>query len=555
MTAALVLEAEAFAETGAYTAACDAYERALPTLTGLGARIRVFAGLSFARTAAGDPERGLAAGLEALALHEAQPDDQDARLQIIEGFIGNALMALGRHGDACAHYENAWAAQQRCEAGDLAEAATLNALGEATGRLGDFTAAQYYQETALQRLCRALPEGHRDIALAMTNLGVSLYRNDRAEQAERILRKALDIDPSLILAAENLIHVLYKQGRKPEGRALAQQKYRQQSFVVQKPPANARGTALLLWSLDGTVPHHHLLAGLPMGLVDWHIEYADATHEQRLPPYDIVLNLIGDADQGEAALAAARDFQSRCTRPILNDPRRIETTNRDKVAAHLAGIEGLVIPGVRQIAAGEAQTIDPAGWLAEHGFLLPILFRTAGTHGGESVRLLPDVADFAASLDSCAPDEPAYVTQFHDYAAADGLFRKYRAIFVDRRPYPYHLAISPHWLVHYFSAEMAGETEKQREELRFLADMPGVLGAKAMTALGEIGRRMDLDYCGIDFSLLPDGSVLFFESNATMLVHPEDAEGELSAKNPYITRIIEDFQKVILGKARQDGLF
>jgi glutathione synthase/RimK-type ligase-like ATP-grasp enzyme len=68
------------------------------------------------------------------------------------------------------------------------------------------------------------------------------------------------------------------------------------------------------------------------------------------------------------------------------------------------------------------------------------------------------------------------------------------------------------------------------------------LGERAWRAIGQVGARLDLDYAGLDFSLLPDGRVLVFEANATMLVHPEAEDGEFAYKNPAVRRIVEAFQ-------------
>jgi hypothetical protein len=149
------------------------------------------------------------------------------------------------------------------------------------------------------------------------------------------------------------------------------------------------------------------------------------------------------------------------------------------------------------------------------------------------------------ALAEVSPDASVYVTAFHDYADAGGFFRKYRVIFVDRVPYPYHLAISPKWLVHYFSAEMEDHAWKLDEERRFLDDMESSLAAPAMRVLREVAARMDLDYCGIDFSILPDGRVLFFECNATMLVHTEAEDGRLAHKNVAVGRIVSAFQRML----------
>ena len=119
---------------------------------------------------------------------------------------------------------------------------------------------------------------------------------------------------------------------------------------------------------------------------------------------------------------------------------------------------------------------------------------------------------------------------------------------IDRAPMPYHLAISSNWLVHYFSAEMERD-DRVAEEQAFLADMPGCLGPVATAALGAIARRLDLDYGGADFSLLPDGRVLLFESNATMLVHPEPPGSRHDGKNPFIDRILHAFEAMVMRRA------
>jgi hypothetical protein len=143
------------------------------------------------------------------------------------------------------------------------------------------------------------------------------------------------------------------------------------------------------------------------------------------------------------------------------------------------------------------------------------------------------------------PDGAVYVTAFHDYASPDGLYRKYRTIFVDRRPYPYHLAISPNWLVHYFSADMVAHPEKLDEERRFLEDPDNVLGPRATAAIAAVAQRLDLDYAGADFTLLPDGRVLLFEANATMLTHAELEDGPLAHKNPHVSRIFAAFDAML----------
>ena len=138
-----------------------------------------------------------------------------------------------------------------------------------------------------------------------------------------------------------------------------------------------------------------------------------------------------------------------------------------------------------------------------------------------------------------------YLTAFRDCQSADGFYRKYRVIYVDRRPLPYHLVISPHWIAHYFSADMESHAWKLDEERRFLQDPRAALGERAMDAIEAIGQRLDLDYGGIDFTLLPDGQVFVFEANATMLAHYERDNGVLAHKNPHVQHIVDAFEHML----------
>jgi hypothetical protein len=149
---------------------------------------------------------------------------------------------------------------------------------------------------------------------------------------------------------------------------------------------------------------------------------------------------------------------------------------------------------------------------------------------------------------------PLYAAQFVHFASPDGFFRKYRVIFIDREPYPYHLAISPHWLVHYATAQMLDHPWKLAEEQRFLRDPRSVLGASGDAAIRAVGARMDLDYAGVDFTLLGDGRVLVFEANPVMLVHPEDPHGPLAHKNHFVHRILDAFEAMLQRRHRAGSL-
>jgi tetratricopeptide (TPR) repeat protein len=537
---ALVARAEAAARDGEPWAARTAYEAALRGLErSQPLRVRALAGLGWTLRVLGDARTALRQHEEAIAVQRGiNPRDQDM-IAVLRSGRADALMALDRCDEALNEYEMILEAGTKS---DQFRAATLNLAGEAAARAGHHDRAAGHQAAAVALLRTLLPPGDKQLGLALANLGASLLHVDRLDAAEAVLREALRIGPDLLVATGNLVQLLNRSGREAEGRALADATYERQKrgFTVQQPvPPDPAGTLLTLWSLEGNIPCQHLLRRLPLRVIEWHVEFSGP--DQELPQHDLVLNLVGDADGGAAALAQAATFQQRCAVPLLNDPARVLRTRRDLIGDTLHGIDAVVVPRAVRVAG---TALRDGAVLKAHGLRLPVLLREAGRHGGESVQRIATPEDLERAAAELQADA-VYVTDYHDYASADGLHRKYRVIFVDRVPLPYHLAISRHWLVHYFSAEME-HADRLAEEQRFLADMPAALGPDAVAALRDVARRLDLDYCGADFSLLPDGRVLLFESNATMLVHPEQPGTPFADKAPYIDHIFHAFDTMIM---------
>ncbi len=524
-------------------AAREHFEAALPLLrdTGGGLLVRALAGSSWALCRSGDLPAGLARQDEALAEQlRSNPGDRNA-IAVLRRGRGMALLELSSHTDALEQF--AWSIDVERTLQEPARLCkTLNLAIEAAGKGGHWTAAQAYQEELVALMREHLGANHRDLASPLVNLAYFAHRLDRTDEAEQALREAIRLNPELQLATTSLIDMLFRQGRDQEALALGEASYRHRGPATEVRSDGSTGTLLVLRALRGNVPERHLLARLPVTLMSWQIAYAGEDDEARMAPYDAVFNLVGDADVGGEALARAIGFASRCTVPLLNSPSKVRLTQRDAIANLLGGIEGLTIPRVIR-AAPHACGI---GRLDAHGLRLPVIVRTAGRHGGESVTLCETGAMLRAATETLRPNDSVYVTAYHHYASPDGYFRKYRAIFVDRRPFAYHLAISQNWLVHYFSADMVESGWKLEEELRFLADMEAAIGQRAVAVLGEIARRLDLDYAGADFALTPDGGVLLFEANATMLTHPEDETGPLARKNPFITKILSAFDTMVM---------
>jgi tetratricopeptide (TPR) repeat protein len=401
-------------------------------------------------------------------------------------------------------------------------------LGVARNRQNDPLSASACFERAI-----ALRPDYVD---AVYNLGVVNGRLQRAADAERCYREALRLDPGYIAAHINLSAILMDDGRTLEAKQHIDYAYSRKNVFERYSPRADKTVLLLLDAGKGNLNLTYLFEQQTNKIIDWMIEYAAPEQAGTLPHYDLVFNAMGDPDLTGDATGPVSRFLEVCAKPLLNHPERVALTARDRLPALLDGIDGLLVPPVWRFAGSN-------DWDKSTADRLPFLIRPVHTQGGIGMVL----ARTASELAQCraAQSGPVYVSRFVDYRSADLYFRKYRIIFVDRKPYPYHLAISQHWMVHYYTAEMESCRWKLEEEKRFLHHPEAVLGAAGMKAVESVGKRMDLDYAGMDFSILPDGTILVFEANPTMLVHPESAAGALEHKNVYVRRIFDAFEDLL----------
>jgi tetratricopeptide (TPR) repeat protein len=378
-----------------------------------------------------------------------------------------------------------------------------------------------------------------DANACLASLYLSVLMFDAAEHHANAVLAAegqgpLD-DVLVAMAHQTLAAVAVARGDAATAEARLDQAYARRSHFRQTL-AGAPFTILVLVSRRaGNIPYQTLLPPRRFDTTVWYMEHARPEDIAALPPYALVLNAIGDPDVAAASDAMIDTFLTGCRTPVLNRPERVRATFRHVLAQTLAGVPDVVVPDTVRVST-----------LAGVGLAPPVLVRPTASHGGQGLVLARDAAELSALE---APAGDAYVSVFYDTRAVDGFYRKYRMIFVDRAPYAYHLAISPHWMVHHQSSGMEDDPARIAEEMAFLRDPAAAIGAKAMAAIAAIGERLDFDYGGVDFTVLEDGRVLVFEANATMLTHLEPEEGPFAAKNPFIQPIIDAFQSHLLRMA------
>ncbi len=441
----------------------------------------------------------------------------DAAQQLAWLVLARARQALGRFEDAAAAFARVdalWPGRAGILASEALCLAEADRLVEA--------------QACLRRVLAIAPG-----AAAHANLGAVLARLEREDEACVHLRAALTLAPDLAAAHRNLAALLARTD--PEAaRRHRDAAYRGRAVLVREAARARRRVLVLAGSEAGNVPLRHLLPRDENTLVEWYVEYAQATDAPG--GGDVAFNAMGDPDLAAELPGTVRDWLAARGMRLLNPPEAVARTRRDRLPALLAGIAGVLVPPVVRHCAAEGPVAEA---VARVGF--PLLARPFGAHGGEGVRRVECAAALA--------EGDAYLTSFVDYASVDGWFRKYRAILVAGTVYPYHLAISRNWLVHHWTAGMAADAARREEERRFLAEPAAVLGQLAWRALVAIGRRLGLDYGGIDFSVLADGRLLVFEANAPMLVHPEHG-AMFSYRNEAVGRIQAGFGAMLEAAAR-----
>ncbi|HTV93018.1 MAG TPA: hypothetical protein VMG98_09900 [Verrucomicrobiae bacterium] len=256
--------------------------------------------------------------------------------------------------------------------------------------------------------------------------------------------------------------------------------------------------------------------------------------EAPLPEHDVVFNAIGEADSSSEALARASRLLAGTRKHVLNDPRAIARTGRCQQAQRLADLPDVRIPRIGVVARGDVRGLRP-----------PLLLRAPGYHAGEHFERLESDADVARALERL-PGDSLFAIEYVDVRDAAGLYTKYRVMAVDGAIYPLHLAISRDWKVHYFSAQMAAQPEFRARESALLNDPQGVLGRRAWKALQGVIARLELDYAGIDFTLDADGTVVVFETNATMAVRYPPDDPIWGYRRPAVDAVLDAMREMLV---------
>jgi glutathione synthase/RimK-type ligase-like ATP-grasp enzyme len=270
-----------------------------------------------------------------------------------------------------------------------------------------------------------------------------------------------------------------------------------------------------------------------------------------LPAHDIAVVVAPDSQSTSATLSEIARLVENWPQPVLNRPQNIFALERDRLHVLLKTVSGVHIPTTARLSREQLlgiarRSASLCDFIDEGAF--PLIVRPVDSHAGRGLVKIDLALDIEAYLNERVESD-FFISPFIDYSNADGLFRKYRIIFVDGRPYACHMAISDQWKIWYYNADMAVNEAKCSEEARFMANFDHDFVRRHNVALTETAQRIDLEYFGIDCAETKAGELLIFEADNVMIVHNMDSPDIFPYKAAPIRKIFESFAAMLCRRA------
>jgi hypothetical protein len=271
-----------------------------------------------------------------------------------------------------------------------------------------------------------------------------------------------------------------------------------------------------------------------------------------LPEHDVAIVIASDSEECRDALRKIDRVAARWPRPLLNPPKLIDNLDRDKLHRLLNGIEGLDIPATHGVTRAQLSELAQSRIsLADiaRDVHFPMIVRPRGSHAGVGLARINDRNAIGRYL-AGRPEQEFFVSRFVDYSGDDGLYRKYRVVIVDGRPYACHMAIADRWDIWYLNAGMAFSESKRQEEADFMRTFDDAFAVRHQSALAAMIDRVGLDYFTIDCAETDNGELLIFEADNTAVVHNMDSPEQFPYKPAQMRKIFDAFAAMLLRRAR-----
>lgn len=275
----------------------------------------------------------------------------------------------------------------------------------------------------------------------------------------------------------------------------------------------------------------------------------------------LVLNNLVNSEEMNAPgrLEMAEALVERVGLPVINRPRAVFATTRQKNAIRLQGIPGLVTPRVERYNTRRS-SLDEIVADLETRFDYPVILRKTRAQmssysvlrdSNPTALLVADQAALRRHLEASGWRE-FYAVRYVDLGRPGGWFRKLRAVFIGGEIIVTGGGGFDQWMVSGWRYRQVGiDFYRAHPEVipmirRIVADPEGELGRPAMEALRAIRARLPLDLFGLDFDVDSEGRVVFFEATAAMnFLEKVAAPGETALPSEPFQRVREAFHALV----------
>ncbi len=262
--------------------------------------------------------------------------------------------------------------------------------------------------------------------------------------------------------------------------------------------------------------------------------------------HDLLLNTIADADTEYRSLKSLEAYAGNHRKTsIINHPTNVLKTTRDRNYQRLNALPGIRFPRTERFPVGDKSVSAIVTDIETAGFSMPLIIRETGTHTAVTTKLVEEKAELEKYLTSVSGDS-VYVIEFIENASVDGHYTKMRFFAIDGALYPVVRHVDEVWNVHGGNRKtfMNSHPWMVEKEKQFLTDPASVIGAKATATLQKLPGFIGLDFFGIDFTLLEDGTVLIFELNPAMR-HSFNHAKKSPYMRPHLEAISNAFQAMV----------
>lgn len=397
--------------------------------------------------------------------------------------------------------------------------------------------------------------------------GDALLREGHDESAIEVFRQFEAIDPLDFDANLSLSALLREKKEVKEARKIIRRVFRREpvdlphNFDPDKPTImRIRGLQNATFGIVGPGPGSYkiLLQGGHFSVADLidsrkynvvmvSIQEDNINELMDLPDVHAIVNTISCPDmEPDSLLSAARFIDTRPDVPVINAPRQVYETARDRNRLRLAGIDGVQFPFTERVRWDGSNPRKMVDRLAGFGFSYPVIIRIAGSQTGLSVMKAASNDDVVKYFSNAEPGMDYYVIQYCDVRSPSGYFNKSRIFCIDGNYYPVANLFVDDWSVHSGDRYRVMDKHKwmQKEEQRYLGDPVAYLGTRAFECLHKLRDLVKLDFFGIDYTRLPSGDLFIFELNPAMR-HNYDHIETFPYTEPYLRRISKAFDYMV----------